>query len=327
MPAPDESRQKPGGSQAAPGQQQPRCDETDLLALLKRLGLALSQPSSASRGCGNRNGNRDGDGDEGMACGREEMDTSSPTPAPNSESYSANGPRGARPEGASAAEAAGSGSGTAASRRSRQQHQVSEGSDVDGRSFDTRQQDARRGEGGAFGRANEPQSLGRGGGIGNGGRNGGGNDFVGSNSSNNNKNYQSKGEAWPGGKLKPGNGRVFSGEMAVGKAEAGSGVGHSSSAATTTTSGGPHAGASPKDGGAIGLRTVAASEKMVDLMRREITAREALLLGPILRSATGVTCLRLCYNDLRDGGAEAVSSAIESLPSLHSMDLGEMIIT
>ena len=325
MPAPDESRQKPGGSQAAPGQQQPRCDETDLLALLKRLGLALSQPSSASRGCGNRNGNRDGDGDEGMACGREEMDTSSPTPAPNSGSYSANGPRGARPEGASAAEAAGS--GTAASRRSRQQHQVSEGSDVDGRSFDTRQQDARRGEGGAFGRANEPQSLGRGGGIGNGGRNGGGNDFVGSNSSNNNKNYQSKGEAWPGGKLKPGNGRVFSGEMAVGKAEAGSGVGHSSSAATTTTSGGPRAGASPKDGGAIGLRTVAASEKMVDLMRREITAREALLLGPILRSATGVTCLRLCYNDLRDGGAEAVSSAIESLPSLHSMDLGEMIIT
>lgn len=64
-------------------------------------------------------------------------------------------------------------------------------------------------------------------------------------------------------------------------------------------------------------------EGLVDLMRREITAREALLLGPTLWAATGVTCLKLCYNHLRDGGAKAVSGAIERHPSLHTMDLGE----
>lgn len=54
----------------------------------------------------------------------------------------------------------------------------------------------------------------------------------------------------------------------------------------------------------------------------EITAKEAVLLGPILRAATGVACLKLCYNHLRDGGAEAVSSSIERHSSLHTMDLG-----
>lgn len=48
-----------------------------------------------------------------------------------------------------------------------------------------------------------------------------------------------------------------------------------------------------------------------------------MLLEPILRAATGVACLKLCYNHLRDGGAEAVSTAIERHPSLHTMDLGE----
>lgn len=68
-------------------------------------------------------------------------------------------------------------------------------------------------------------------------------------------------------------------------------------------------------------------EGMVDLMRREITAKEAVLLGPLLWAATGVNCLKLCYNHLKDGGAEAVSLAMRRHPSLHTMDLGESIIT
>lgn len=82
--------------------------------------------------------------------------------------------------------------------------------------------------------------------------------------------------------------------------------------------------------GGLGMAAAAAAatatakeDGMVDLMRREITAREALLLGPILWAAKGVTCLKLCYNHLKDGGAEAVSGAIERHPSLHTMDLGE----
>ncbi|CAM9895592.1 unnamed protein product [Ectocarpus sp. 12 AP-2014] len=83
---------------------------------------------------------------------------------------------------------------------------------------------------------------------------------------------------------------------------------------------------SKNEGRGLGMAAAAAAtateDGMVDLMRREITAREALLLGPILWAATGVTCLKLCYNHLRDGGAEAVSGAIERHPSLHTMDLG-----
>ncbi len=89
------------------------------------------------------------------------------------------------------------------------------------------------------------------------------------------------------------------------KAEGGLGVAAAAAAATATAT------ATAKEDG------------MVDLMRREITAREALLLGPILWAAKGVTSLKLCYNHLKDGGAEAVSGAIERHPSLHTMDLGE----
>lgn len=66
-------------------------------------------------------------------------------------------------------------------------------------------------------------------------------------------------------------------------------------------------------------------ECMVDLMRREITAKEAVLLGPLLWAATGVNCLKLCYNHLKDGGAEAVSLAMRRHPSLHTMDLGASV--
>lgn len=64
-----------------------------------------------------------------------------------------------------------------------------------------------------------------------------------------------------------------------------------------------------------------------DTYRCEITAKEAVLLGPILLAAKGVVSLKLCYNHLRDGGAEAVSTAIERHPSLHTMDLGEYTVS
>lgn len=77
---------------------------------------------------------------------------------------------------------------------------------------------------------------------------------------------------------------------------------------------------------AAAATATATEDGMVNLMRREITAREALLLGPILWAATGVTSLKLCYNHLTDGGAEAVSGAIERHPSLHTMALGKQAL-
>lgn len=79
-------------------------------------------------------------------------------------------------------------------------------------------------------------------------------------------------------------------------------------------------GSAPQAPGTPGAGSGA--DGMVDLMRREITAKEAVLLGPLLWSATGVKCLKLCYNHLKDGGAQAVSLAMQRHPSLHTMDLG-----
>ncbi|CAM9987084.1 unnamed protein product, partial [Discosporangium mesarthrocarpum] len=64
------------------------------------------------------------------------------------------------------------------------------------------------------------------------------------------------------------------------------------------------------------------AQSQVDLSQRGITAREAVMLSPTLKTAAGLECLKLCYNHLGDGGARAVAAAIEGHQSLHTLDLG-----
>lgn len=335
MSAPKDFQQKGGdsgsGQAALPVQQQARCDDADLLALLKRLGLTLSPPAESQddggeRGNGERNGVRveeagGASSREGNTCTDrdDEMDTCKS--APYNGSHLTNGARVSRHGGETAApttltrpavsgeEAVRAGT-TAAGYPQRQRRTGGCGG------LDSRQQqhhDTRENDGiAAFRGANQDQQrdlIDRNGGR----RNGDGRNYTSSNNSRRGKDGRAMPMVATGRRTesvpKPSNGRSFDGERGV-----------------MTAGGGPRIEAMPQGGGGgrIGTEAAAASSGgMVDLMRREITAREALLLGPILRSARGVTCLKLCYNYLKDGGAEAVSSAIENLPSLHTMDLGE----
>lgn len=344
MSAPEDSQQKDGGGSgqaALPIQQQARCDDADLLALLKRLGLTLSPPAVSQDGGGGRgNGGRNGvrgeeaggasspEGSATTTCSDrdDEMDTC--TSAPYNGSYLTNGARVSRHEGEAAAPTTSAGAavsregavgaGTTAAGYPQRQRGPGCGG-LDSRQQQQQQHDTQENDGvAAFRRANQDQQrvlIGRdGGSVGR--RNGDGRDYTSSNSSGRGKDGRATSMVATGERTeslpKPGNGRGFGGERGV-----------------MTAGGGPCIEAAPQGGAGGRLGTEAAavgSGGMVDLMRREITAREALLLGPILRSARGVTCLKLCYNHLKDGGAEAVSSAIENLPSLHTMDLGEITI-
>lgn len=336
MSAPNDSQQKGGGNgsgQAALPVQQARCDDADLLALLKRLGLTLSPPAGSQddgggRGNGGENGVRAEEAGgassrEGNTCTDrdDEMDTC--TSAPYNGSYLTNGARVSRHGGEAAVaptrltgavvsrEGAVGAGATAAGYPQRQRGAGCGG--LDSRQQHQQQHDKRDNDGvAAFRGANQDQQrdlIGRDGGR----RNGDGRNYISSNSSRRGKDDRATPMMATGQRKesvpKPSNGRNFGGERGV-----------------MMGGGGPCIEAAPQGGtgGRLGTEAAAAgSGGMVDLMRREITAREALLLGPILRSARGVTCLKLCYNHLKDGGAEAVSSAIENLPSLHTMDLGE----
>lgn len=323
-------------------------DEADLLALLQRLGLALSPSSSSSKGDnnvqGSSRGDGAGDGDGGSSLMPRAskpavpppptMATATTAPAPTNGSQAAPGVSAGKkvPGSAGAAEWAPWQSTHIQQKQQveqQQQKQVpSAGKRVNNQP--PRRSGRRNGAGHCHSGHERSQSDGGvrpanryphrcGGGIGG--------------SSSLDKDDPSQrvgmqvGTAAAAAAVTPENARqsgTSNGGASSPSAAAVGGGGVSTSPAQAR--GGSAIAVSKNEGGGLGMAAAAATateDGMVDLMRREITAREALLLGPILWAATGVTCLKLCYNHLRDGGAEAVSGAIERHPSLHTMDLGK----
>ncbi|CAM9624797.1 unnamed protein product, partial [Ectocarpus sp. 8 AP-2014] len=326
-------------TQAAAATAEEGGDEADLLALLQRLGLALSPSSSPSTGDNNGQASSRGGGGGGRGRGSSPMPraskpavpppppptaTATTAPAPINGSQAAPGVSAGKkvPGSAGAAEWA-PWQSTHIQQQQKQKQVPSAGKRVSNQP--PRRSGRRNGAGHSHSGHERSQSDGGvrpanryphrcGGGI-------GGNSSLDMDDPSQRVGMQvgtapAAKNAW---QSSTNNGGASSPSAAVG----GGGV----STSPAQARGGSATTVSKNEGGGLGMAAAAAAatateDGMVDLMRREITAREALLLGPILWAATGVTCLKLCYNHLRDGGAEAVSGAIERHPSLHTMDLG-----
>ena len=287
------------GPSAMESEEEKDCgDEADLLALLKRLGLARSPSSKGSKGGGGGARGGGGTGGNANSSGSDiaRTDNKPTTPAPTNGSQPPYGSFGNNPGGPAAGSITGGSSqqsGTAAAAAAR-----NAGIKIVGRNSNNPHNHnghERSQSDGVVSPGNRYPH-----------RHGGG---IGSGSDDRARQLH----AGLHGAMSP----TPAGSDARGRA----GSGAPAPAPAGRVTGGPAVG------GGLGMAAAAAAtateDGMVDLMRREITAREALLLGPILWAATGVTCLKLCYNHLKDGGAEAVSGAIQRHPSLHTMDLGK----